>query len=309
MEIRTLGEGGPQVSVVGLGCNNFGMRVDEPGARAVIDAAIEAGVTHFDTAEMYGGGKSEEFIGRALVGRRDAVMIATKFSPRPAEPPYEPGALARRITEACEQSLTRLQTDHIDLYYQHYPDAGAPMDEALETLDGLVRQGKVLHVACSNYNAEQVDQAAAVATERGLPRFVGLQVHWNMLERGVEESVVPAARRAGMGVIPYFPLASGLLTGKYRRGTEYPAGARLSSQSYFSSVLTDENFDRVEALTAFAEQRGHTVLELAVAWLAAQPGVASVIAGATSPEQVKVNAAAASWRLSAEDLAALSRLG
>jgi aryl-alcohol dehydrogenase-like predicted oxidoreductase len=309
VEIRTLGEGGPQVSVVGLGCNNFGMRVDEPAARAVIDAAIEVGVTHFDTAEMYGGGKSEEFIGRALVGRRDAVTIATKFLPRPAEPAYEPGDLARRITEGCELSLTRLQTDHIDLYYQHYPDAHAPMEEALETLDGLVRQGKVLHVACSNYNAAQIEHATAVATERGLAPFVGLQVHWNVLERGAEESVIPAARRADMGIIPYFPLASGLLTGKYRRGAEFPEGARLSTKSFFTSVLTDENFDRVEALTAFAEERGHTVLELAVAWLAAQPGVASVIAGATSAEQVKVNAAAGSWHLSAEDLAALSHLG
>jgi len=309
VESRTLGEGGPQVSLVGLGCNNFGMRVDEAGARAVIDAAIDAGVTHFDTAEMYGGGKSEEFIGQALVGRRDAVVIATKFLPRPAEPPYEPGALARRITEGCELSLTRLKTDHIDLYYQHYPDADAPMDEALETLDGLVRQGKVLHVACSNYSAAQVEDAATVAAKRDLSRFVGLQVHWNILERGVEESVVPAARQAGMGIIPYFPLASGLLTGKYKRGTEFPAGSRLSGKSYFSSVLTDENFDRVEALTAFAAERGHSVLELAVAWLAAQPGVASVIAGATSPEQVRANAAAGTWRLSTEDLAALSRLG
>jgi len=309
VESRTLGEGGPQVSVVGLGCNNFGMRVDEARARQVIDAAIDAGVTHFDTAEMYGGGKSEEFIGNALVGRRDAVVIATKFLPRAAEPPYEPGALARRITEGCELSLTRLKTDHIDLYYQHYPDADAPMEEALQTLDGLVRQGKVLHVACSNYTAGQVEDAAAVAAKLGLARFVGLQVHWNLLERGVEESVVPAARRAGMGVIPYFPLASGLLTGKYQRGTEFPEGARLSGKSYFSSVLTEENFDRVEALTAFADERGHSVLELAVAWLAAQPGVASVIAGATSPEQVKANAAAGSWRLSDEDLAALSKLG
>jgi len=309
VESRTLGEGGPQVSVVGLGCNNFGMRVDEARTRTVIDAAIDNGVTHFDTAEMYGGGMSEEFIGRALVGRRDAVVIATKFLPRPGDQPYEPGALARRITEGCELSLTRLQTDHIDLYYQHYPDPDAPMEEALDTLDGLVRQGKVLHVACSNYTADQVRQADALAAQRGVARFVGLQIHWNLLERGAEESVVPAARQTGMGIVPYFPLASGLLTGKYRRGAEFPAGARLSGQSYFSSVLTEENFDRVEALTAFAEERGHTVLELAVAWLAAQPGVASVIAGATSPEQVKANAAAGSWSLTAEDLNALSHLG
>jgi aryl-alcohol dehydrogenase-like predicted oxidoreductase len=178
-----------------------------------------------------------------------------------------------------------------------------------DLLDGLVREGKVLHVACSNYNAAQIEEAAADATKGGLAPFVGLQVHWNILERGVEESVVPAARREGMGIIPYFPLASGLLTGKYQRGVEFPEGARLSGKSYFSSVLTEENFDRVEALTAFAAERGHSVLELAVAWLAAQPGVASVIAGATSPEQVKANAAAASWRLSDEDLAALSKLG
>jgi aryl-alcohol dehydrogenase-like predicted oxidoreductase len=306
METRTLGDDGPELSVVGIGCNNFGMKIDADQTREVVHAALDAGITHFDTAEMYGGGQSEEFLRDALGARRDDVVIASKFVPRGAEPPYEPGALRARIMEGCEISLRRLGTDRIDLYYQHYPDADAPVEEALEALDELVRQGKVLHLASSNVDAAQIDEAAKVAGDRGLARFVGTQIEWNLLERGVESEVVPAARRNGLGVVPYFPLASGMLTGKYRRGEEYPEGSRFTMMGgYFAKIATDENFTRVEELTEFAVARGHSVLELAIAWLAARDGVASVITGATTAEQVRANAAGADWSLTAEDLAAI----
>jgi aryl-alcohol dehydrogenase-like predicted oxidoreductase len=306
MEARRLGVDGPELSVAGLGCNNFGMKLGLGASSAVINAAIDAGITHLDTAEMYGRGKSEEFIGATLGSRRDQVVIATKFLPRPKDEPYAPGALAKRITEGCEGSLRRLRTDRIDLYYQHYPDTDAPVEEALETLDELVRQGKVLHIASSNVTAAQIQTAASVAAAASLTRFCGTQIQWNLLNRDVERDVVPAARKDNMGIVPYFPLASGMLTGKYRRGEPHPAGSRFDTLPFLEGKLTtDENFARVEALAAFAEQCGHTVGELAVAWLAAQDGVASVIAGATTPEQVQANAAAATWTFTAEDLTAI----
>jgi aryl-alcohol dehydrogenase-like predicted oxidoreductase len=306
VKVRRLGVDGPELSVVGLGCNNFGMKLDLEASSAVINAAIDAGITHLDTAEMYGRGKSEEFIGATLGSRRDQVVIATKFLPRPKDEPYAPGALAKRITEGCEGSLRRLRTDRIDLYYQHYPDADAPVEEALEALDELVRQGKVLRIASSNVTAAQIKAAASAAAAASRARFWGTQIHWSLLARDVERDVVPAARENDMGIVPYFPLASGMLTGKYRRGKPHPAGSRFDTLSFFAdSFATEENFARVEALAAFAEQRGHTVGELAVAWLAAQDGVASVIAGATTPEQVRANAAAAAWTFTAEDLAAI----
>ncbi len=316
METRTLGGDGPALSLIGIGCNNFGMTIDADATRAVVHAALDAGITHFDTAEMYGGGQSEAWLGDALGTRRDEVVIASKFRPRPAEPEpdsrsgtrpaYAPGALRARIVEGCEVSLQRLGTDRIDLYYQHYPDTDAAADEALEALDDLVHQGKVLHVASSNVDATQIDEAAAAALDRGTTRFVGTQIEWNLLERGVEAEVVPAARRNTVGIVPYYPLASGMLTGKYRRGEDYPEGSRFTKMGgYFARIATDENFARVEELTELAAARGHSVLELAVAWLAAQEGVASVITGGTSPEQVRANAAAADWALSPEDLAAI----
>jgi aryl-alcohol dehydrogenase-like predicted oxidoreductase len=300
MEQRRLGDAGPTVSVVGLGCNNFGMRVDEQATAKVVHAALDAGVTHFDTAEMYGGGKSEEFLGRALGARREEVTIATKFVPRPADEPYTPGMLRTRILEGCDISLGRLGTDRIDLYYQHYPDPAAPLDELRDALATLQQAGKVLHLASSNVSAEQIDAAAGAGIA-----FVATQIEWNLLNRTVEQAVVPAARRHGMGIVPYFPLASGLLTGKYHRGEEFPEGTRLASAPYFRSVASDENFAYVEKLTAWAEQRGHTILELAVAWLAAQDGVGTVITGATRPEQIEANAAGAAWHLTPEDLAGL----
>lgn len=306
MDSRPLGTDGPLLSVVGLGCNNFGMRIDEEASRAVVHAALDEGITHFDTAEMYGGGKSEEFLAAALGSRRDEVVIATKFLPRPADEAYVPGALAARIRAGCEISLARLATDHIDLYYQHYPDAAAPVEEALETLDELVREGKVLHIASSNVTSEQIRAADRVAAEHGWPRFCGTQIEWNLLNRDVEAEIVPAARDLGVGVVPYFPLASGMLTGKYKRNEEFPEGSRFDKMSFFANVATDENFDRIEALATIAEERGHTLLELAVAWLAAQGGVASVITGATSAEQVHANTRAALWQLTDDDLAAVA---
>ena len=294
MERRTLGTNGPELSVVGLGCNNFGMKLDLDASIQVVHAALDAGITHFDTAEMYGGGLSEEHLGVALRKRRSEVVIATKFMPRP-DGPYEPGALARRIREGCETSLGRLGTDYIDLYYQHYPDPDAPSDEAFDALDDLVAEGKVRHLASSN-----VDPTLVAATG---PRVVGTQIEWNLLSREVDEGGVPEARRAHIGIVPYFPLASGMLTGKYRQGHGFPAGSRLDTMPYFASVATDENFHRVERLGAFAESRGRTLLELAVSWLLAQDGVASVICGATSPAQVAANVEAARWVLDADELA------
>jgi aryl-alcohol dehydrogenase-like predicted oxidoreductase len=304
MKTRRLGTDGPELSLIGLGCNNFGMKLDAGASAAVVGAALDAGVTHLDTAEGYG--PSEEYIGAALGARRDEAVIATKFSPRPADEPYAPGALRARIFEACEQSLRRLRTDRIDLYYQHRPDPQAPVQEALEALDELVRQGKVLHVASSNVSAGQVEEAAAVAAQRSLTRFCGTQIEWSLLARDVERDVVPAARACDVGIVPYFPLASGMLTGKYRRGEAYPGGSRFAVIGALAGrYASDENFALVDAFTAFAAGRGHTVGELAIAWLTAQAGVTSVIAGATSPGQVSANAAAAAWDLSDDDLKSL----
>lgn len=308
MEQRTLGTSGPQLSVVGLGCNNFGMRIDEAASAAVVHAALEAGITHFDTAEMYGGGKSEEFLGRALGARRGEVQIATKYVPRGKDDPYTPGVLATRIREAAEGSLRRLGTDHIDLYYQHYPDADAPIDECLETLDELVKSGKVLHIANSNDNAAQLTEADQVAKAKGWTPFSGTQIEWSLLNRDVEAEIVPAAAAAGLGVVPYFPLASGLLTGKYRRGEGFPEGTRLAAASYFAGQANDANFDKIEAYERFAADRGYTVTQLAIAWLLAQPAVTSVIAGATKPEQVAANVSAVEWAMSADDAAAIAAI-
>jgi aryl-alcohol dehydrogenase-like predicted oxidoreductase len=308
MEQRALCEGGPNLSVVGLGCNNFGMRIDADATAAVVRAALDAGITHFDTAEMYGGGKSEEFLGAALGPLRDQAVIATKYQRRPKDEPYVPGALGARIREGVEISLRRLGTDRIDIYYQHHPDGDAPVEEALEALDELVRAGKVLHLASSNDSAERITHADAAARAKGRARFEGTQIEWSLLSRAVEESIVPAAVAANLGVVPYFPLASGLLTGKYRRGHEFPEGSRLAWNASFAGAATDENFAKVEAYERYAADRGHTITELAIAWLLAQPAVTSVIAGATSPEQVTANVAAAEWSLTPEEAAEVAAL-
>ena len=314
METRRLGATGPEVSLVGLGCNNFGMRLDERGSREVVHAALDAGVTHFDTAEEYGRGQSEMFLGKALGMRRSDVVVATKFASRPVGEPYSPGALRRRILEGCDASLRRLGTDHIDLYYQHRPDPEAPVAEALQALSELVEAGKVIHAACSNFSAEQIDEASRVSAEEGTVGFAVCQSHWNLLVRDIETEIVPALRRHGMGIVPYRPLANGLLTGKYREGEEFPAGSRLSmppppGRPSPAALATPENFAYVRDLTGFAVARGHSLLELALGWLAAQDGVASVIAGATSPDQVAANVkAGTSWRLSPEELTAIPQI-
>lgn len=308
MRERRVGTTGPVLSVIGLGCNNFGMKIDEAATGEVVGAALDAGITHFDTAEGYGEGRSEEFLGRALGARRDEVVIATKFAPRPAGQPYEPGVLAARIREGCETSLRRLGTDRIDLYYQHFPDPDAPLEEALEALAGLVEDGKVLHVASSNVTAEQITAGARVAEDLGVAGFCGVQAEWNLLARDVEDSVVPAVQAAGMGVVPYYPLASGLLTGKYRAGEPFPPGSRFAQLPYFAQVATDTNLARVEQLRVFAEEQGRSLPELAIAWLIAQPQVASVIAGATTPAQVYSNTSAVDWELTSEELARIEAL-
>jgi aryl-alcohol dehydrogenase-like predicted oxidoreductase len=277
------------LSRVGLGTNNFGRRLDLEGARAVVDAAIEAGVTHIDTADIYGGGESERYLGEILTGRRDQVVLATKFGMGQGgngSPDY--------VRRAIDTALARLRTDHVDLFYYHRPDGVTPIGETVGAMNELVEAGKVRQLGVSNVDAMQLRDAAAAAP-------VGF-VHnrYSLLERGVEAELLPLCSELGVGFVPYFPLASGLLTGKYRRGEPAPAGSRLEGQP-----VDDETFDRIEALERFAVERGHTLLELAIGALASQPAVVSVIAGAMTPEQVRANAAAGGWRLTPEELAAI----
>lgn len=309
METRRLGAAGPHVSLVGLGCNNFGMKLDEAQTAEVVHAALEAGITHFDTAESYGGGQSEVFLGKALGKERENVVVATKFASRPKDEPYRTGALRRRILEGCEISLERLGTEYIDIYYQHHPDPEAPVEESLEALSELFAAGKVVNAACSNLSVKEIERAARISAEQGTAAFIAAQIHWNLLHREVEDEIVPAIRRQGMGVVPYFPLESGLLTGKYRVDTEYPEGSRLAVMPRFGRRATEQTFAYLDELAAFAAARGHTVLELAFGWLAAQEGVASVISGATTPEQVRANVKAGNaWKLSSEELLDLPQM-
>jgi aryl-alcohol dehydrogenase-like predicted oxidoreductase len=289
------------VSAIGLGCNNFGMRIDGDAANAVIDAAIDAGVTFFDTSDSYGATRSEEIIGAGIRGRRDQVVIATKFaSPIGDNDPEHSGASPRWIAQAVEGSLRRLGTDYIDLYQQHRPDPDVPLDETLGALNELVQAGKVREIGCSNFGVDLLESAEQAASKGGFARYVSVQNELSLARRKPLEDVLPACDRMGLAFLPYFPLASGLLTGKYQRGEAPPAGTRLSMlpADRADAVLSDKNFALVERLSAYAADHGHTLLELAIAWLAAQPAVASVIAGATKPEQVRANAAAAAWELS-----------
>jgi aryl-alcohol dehydrogenase-like predicted oxidoreductase len=305
MRYRPLGDSGLLVSAAGLGCNNFGRRLDVQATRGVVDAAIDAGITLFDTADMYGGaGRSEEILGEVLAGRRDEVVLATKFGHQGADLGYGPAAGAKGgrayIRRAVEHSLRRLRTDYIDLYQIHTPDPATPAGETLAALGELVTEGKVRYIGNSNFTGWQVAEAAGLARELGTAPFISAQNHWSLLERGAEAEVVPAARHFGLGVLPYFPLANGLLTGKVRRGQAAPAGTRLAGRAEY---VTDAKLSRVEALIAWAAEHGVTVLDVAIGALAAQPGCGSVIAGATSAEQVKANATAAGWIPSAADLA------
>jgi aryl-alcohol dehydrogenase-like predicted oxidoreductase len=302
METRHLGDGGPEVSVVGLGTNNFGRRCDYDQTLAVIDAALDAGVTLFDTADIYGQGMSEDYIGRALEGRRDRVILATKFGMPMDERPDDSPGRREYIRWAVEGSLRRLRTDVIDLYQLHSPDDSTPIDETLGALNELVEEGKVRWIGSSNFSAEQIEAAESVAREHGWARFVSVQNHYSLVEREAEDEVLPTCERLGIGFLPYFPLASGLLTGKYRRG-EQAAEGRLAGQE-----IADERWDRAEALQAFAAARDIAVLDLAFAGLLAQPAVTSVIAGATKPEQVRANVAAGDLELSPEDVEELRTL-
>ena len=306
MRFKKLGKSGLSVSVVGIGCNNFGQRCDAGTTQNVVDAAVDAGINFFDTADIYGPrGLSEEYLGKALKQhRREDLVIASKFAGLMGKGEGMRGASRSYIMRAVEASLRRLDTDYIDLYQQHMPDADTPIDETLAALDDLVRAGKVRYLGNSNYQGWQIAHADWTARSAHLNRFVSAQNLYSLLDRNVEREVIPACAEFGLGMLPYFPLASGLLTGKYRRGEAPPQGTRLGAWGERgAAALSDSNFDAVERLGAFAATHGRSLLELAMSWLACQPNVTSVIAGATSAEQVAANAAAGLWELSADELA------
>jgi aryl-alcohol dehydrogenase-like predicted oxidoreductase len=298
VEQRKIGSLG--VSIVGVGCNNFGMRIDETQTQEVINAAVNAGVNFFDTADTYANGRSEELVGRFLRSRRSEVVIASKFGLE--VPGQGKGARPDYIRRALDASLKRLGTDYIDLYQQHVPDPDVPIAETLGALHELVRSGKVREIGCSNFSADQLREADAVASKSGLARFVSVQNEYSLLERGPEAGVLGECEREGLAFLPFFPLKSGLLTGKYRKGKPIPEGTRVAKYDRYRQLLTEENLDKVERLVEYAESHGHTILELAISWLLAHRPVASVIAGASSAQQVRTNVTAAVWSLTAEQL-------
>lgn len=310
MEYRNLGPTGLKVSVVGIGCNNFGRRCDAAATSAVVEAALDNGINFFDTADMYGAGQSEEFLGKAIKDKdRSQIIIASKFGNPMGEGDLNRGASRRYIMNAVDASLKRLGTDYIDLYQQHVPDPSTPIEETLRALDDLVRVGKVRYIGNSNFSGWQVADADWTAKQLGLNAFATAQNLYSLMDRRLEQEVVPACQEYGLGILPYFPLASGLLTGKYKRGAEPPKGTRLAMWGDRAlSALSEANFDIVEKLDSFAQSNGHTILELAMSWLATQPHISSVIAGATSPEQVKQNAEAAQWRLTPEQMAEVAEI-
>jgi aryl-alcohol dehydrogenase-like predicted oxidoreductase len=310
MRYRPLGDSGLLVSVTGLGCNNFGGRLDVQGTRAVVDAAIDVGITLFDTADIYGvRGGSESALGEVLGKRRDQIVLATKFGHQGVDMGYGAAAGAKGgrayIRRAVTESLRRLRTDYIDLYQLHTPDPRTPIGETIAALSELVTEGKVRYIGHSNLSGWQLADAAHLSAAEGRVPFISAQNRWSLLERDAEAEVVPAATHFGLGVLPYFPLAKGLLTGKVRRGQPLPEGIRLASQQ---SYITPQKLDKVEALIAWAQEHGVTMLDVAIGALAAQPGCTSVIAGAMSPEQVKANAAAGEWVPPAEDLAEIDKI-
>ena len=304
METRRIGT--LEVSVIGLGCNNFGWKIDERATRDVIDASIACGINFLDTADTYGKTKSEEFIGRALEGRRASVIIATKFG-KPVDA-TRTGARPEYVHLACYDSLRRLCTDYIDLYQLHAPDPSVPIADTLGALNELVQAGKVREIGCSNFSATQLREADDASRRGHLARFVSVQNHYNMLMRDDETNAIPECERLGIAYLPYFPLESGLLTGKYRLGKSAPAGTRIAEGGWLASKFTEKNLARIERLITFAESRQHTLLELAFSWLLRYSVVSSVIAGATSPTQVNANAAAASWKLTSEDIEAVDEI-
>lgn len=305
MEFKNLGRSGLQVSVVGLGCNNFGMRCDFDQSQAVVHKAVDEGINLFDTADVYGGGgKSEEFLGKILQGRRHDVVLATKFAMKMGEGPMRSGGSRKYIMSALEDSLRRLNTDYIDLYQMHRPDPTVPIEETLRALDDAVRAGKVRYIGHSNFAGWQAAEAHFVAQRGGYTPFISAQNEYNLLDRRIESELVPACNQYGVGVLPFFPLASGFLTGKYRQGQDLPAGTRLANAGPMAGrLLNERNYETLGKLEAFADERGKTTLDLAIGWLASQPHVGSVIAGATRPEQVAQNVAAGEWKLNPDELA------
>ncbi len=301
MEYRQLGKSGLRVSVIGLGTNQFGGKVDQAGVNTIIDGALDLGINLIDTADVYTKGNSESTLGEALRGKWQRVVLATKVHGAMGDGPNDWGASRYHIMNGVEASLRRLQTDHIDLYQMHRFDATTPMEETLRTLDDLVRSGKVRYVGASNYAAWQLAQANMLAGVRGYVPFVSIQNHYHMLERDLEKEMIPYCNANNVGILPYFPLAGGFLTGKYQRGQDAPAGSRGEQSPYVQKYMVDANYDKVEKLTAWATQRDRTMAELAHAWLLAQPQVSSVISGATKLEQVQANATAAGWALTPEE--------
>jgi aryl-alcohol dehydrogenase-like predicted oxidoreductase len=305
MEYRHLGRSGLQVSVVGIGCNNFGMRMDLGQTQAVVDKALDMGVNLFDTADVYGGrGKSEEYLGQALKGRRREVVIATKFASTMGEGPHWSGGSRRYIYDAVHDSLRRLGTDYIDLYQIHNPDTTTPIEETLRALDDLVCSGEIRYVGHSNFTAAMTVEAAWVAKSEHLTPFISAQNQYSLLDRRIESELIGACARYGLGILPFFPLASGLLTGKYRAGEPAPEGTRLSGPMG-DRWLTEGNMETVQKLQQIADDNGHSLLELAMSWTAQQPQIASVIAGATKPEQVEQNVNAANWKIPEDVLSAI----
>ena len=310
MEYRNLGSSGLRVSLVGLGCNNFGMRLDLEQTRAVVDRAFDLGITLFDTADMYGGrGGSETQLGKILGHRRKDIVLASKFGMAMSDDGTKIGASRRYIMSAVEDSLRRLKTDWIDLYQLHQPDPLTPLDETMQALDDLVTQGKIRYIGCSNLPSWQVVESQWISKSMGLNRFVSCQDEYNILNRNIEAELIPAMQKYGCGLLPYFPLASGLLTGKYKR-TEMPEGARLTDMPTFANriYLTDDNFDIVDNLNKFAHKTGHSILELAFGWMASRPTTASIIAGATKPEQIDANVAAVNWVLSQSEIDEVNKI-
>jgi aryl-alcohol dehydrogenase-like predicted oxidoreductase len=311
MEYRNLGNSGLKVSVVGLGCNNFGMVIEAEQSRAVVHRALDAGVTLFDTADIYGNrGGSEQMLGKALGDRRRQVIVATKFGMAMGDGPYSKGASRAYIVAAAEASLKRLGTDYIDLYQIHFPDPETPQHETLEAFNDLVRAGKVRYIGCSNFAAWQLADAMWLSREHHLAPYISAQNQYNLLDRRIERELIPACKHFGVGILPYFPLASGFLTGKYRRGAEPAKDTRFGGmmRAGASRMLSDENFATLERLEEYARGHGHSMVELAIAWLAAQPQVGSVICGATKPEQVTANVKGGDWKISGEENAEIDKL-
>ena len=306
MDHRKLGNSGLEVSVIGLGANNFGGRIDYPQSDTVISQAIDLGINFIDTSNSYGNSLSEEYIGRSLEGRRDSVVIATKVSSRMGVGPNQAGNSRKHIMDQVEKSLHRLRTDYIDLYQIHWWDPATPIDETLRALDDLTAQGKIRYFGCSNFNSWQVCESIWVSKDLSLRSFISVQPHYSLLERKIEEDLIPLCERYDMGILPYFPLANGFLTGKYKKGIASPEGARLQSDD--RGLFSDRNFEILEQLTSFCQERDKKIIDLAFAWLLYRKNVSSVIAGATKPEQVVINSAAGDWHITDEEYQSVSSI-